>query len=116
MNEVKLSGTLQEEPKQFVHRLTVATSAVLAFASETSVARIFAIGNLSQQLSAFHAGDGVRVEGRLITSPEGVLEIIVNKVEPHRAGIHKQAAREPRYRREAPVISKTSRLNRTSGF
>jgi hypothetical protein len=113
MNEVKLSGTLQEEPKQFAHRLTVATSAVLTFASETSVARIFAIGNLSQQLSEFHAGDGVRVEGRLITSPEGVLEIIVNKVEPHRAGIHRDTPRPELYQREAPIISKKSRLFRT---
>lgn len=105
MNNLHLSGSLQGEPLSSSHNGILAARVTLTFAAESTVT-VVAVGAVAQELCSYKAGDGIIVTGRL-TGKLGKLEILAEKVAPHRGGIyerqnkeHKRTEQQERYNPE----------------
>ena len=89
MNSLNLSGTIQGEPESREHNGLLAARINIIFASESTVT-VVALGALAQQIcDQYKNGDGIIVTGRL-TGKSGNLEIMAEKVAPHRGGIYER--------------------------
>lgn len=95
MNHVLLTGTLRNDPEQRTVENNVGTKATLVFDRGSSSVRLLALGLAAQELAQHAVGDGLKVEGKLVTSPEGIVDVFVEKVEAYRAeGFGKQCGEQ----------------------
>jgi hypothetical protein len=117
MNSLHLSGTILEAPVSSEHNKILAARVTVTFAAESTVT-VVAVGAVAQELCSYKAGDGIIVTGRL-AGKLGKLEILAEKVAPHRGGIyerhnkeHKRAELSERYNPEIKDLRRLKTVKR----